>query len=64
MPSLVIDPARDLPVIPGQPPDLEKLPAGCAFASRCLHTFDACTTERPLLQAVGPDHARACHLPG
>ncbi|MBL8199509.1 MAG: ABC transporter ATP-binding protein [Chromatiales bacterium] len=63
MPSLIIDPGKDLPVIPGQPPDLENLPAGCPFASRCLHTQDDCTTERPRLRAVGPDHSRACHLP-
>ncbi len=62
MPSLMIDPGEDLPVIPGQPPDLENLPAGCAFASRCLHTLDVCRTERPLLRTVGADHARACHL--
>ena len=63
MPSLSIDPGQDLPVIPGQPPDLENLPGGCAFASRCLHTLSACGTDRPRLQTVGADHARACHLP-
>ena len=63
MPSLNIDPGQDLPVIPGQPPDLENLPGGCAFASRCLHTLDACGTGRPRLQTVGAGHARACHLP-
>jgi len=63
MPSLGIDPGEDLPVIPGQPPDLENLPAGCAFASRCLYTQDTCSRERPHLRTVGADHARACHLP-
>jgi len=63
MPSLVIDPGKDLPVIPGQPPDLTNLPGGCAFASRCIHTLDTCLGERPRLQAVGAGHARACHLP-
>jgi oligopeptide transport system ATP-binding protein len=65
MPSLVIDPARDLPVIPGQPPDLENLPAGCAFASRCHCSIDACRSERPAFMPVGTGHGRACHrVPG
>ncbi len=63
MPGLGIDPAEDLPVIPGQPPDLEHLPPGCAFASRCAHVVETCRVTRPALLAVGADHARACHLP-
>jgi oligopeptide transport system ATP-binding protein len=63
MPSLIIDPGVDLPVIPGQPPDLENLPAGCAFAQRCQFSADVCRTDRPLLRSVGMAHARACHLP-
>jgi oligopeptide transport system ATP-binding protein len=63
MPSLDVDPDRDLPVIPGQPPDLENLPAGCAFASRCTHAIDDCRVAGPRLETVGPGHARACHLP-
>ena len=26
---------RDIEAIPGSPPDLRRLPAGCAFAPRC-----------------------------
>lgn len=64
MPSLAIDPGTDLPVIPGQPPDLEALPPGCAFATRCTRVFDRCRVERPLLRPVNGDngHSRACHL--
>jgi oligopeptide transport system ATP-binding protein len=62
MPSLLIDPARDLPVIPGQPPDLENLPPGCAFASRCNYTADLCRVERPGLRAINAGQARACHF--
>ncbi len=69
MPGLAIDPGQDLPVIPGQPPDLESLPAGCSFASRCNFSFDRCRVERPLLRAVNNGaantdntHSRACHL--
>jgi len=62
MPSLLIDPARDLPVIPGQPPDLENLPPGCAFASRCNYVMDLCRVERPRLDAFDTGRARACHV--
>jgi len=61
MPSLRIDPARDLPVIPGQPPDLESLPPGCAFASRCSYATNLCRTERPGLRAFTAGQASACH---
>jgi oligopeptide/dipeptide ABC transporter ATP-binding protein len=62
MPSLTIDPALDLPVIPGQPPDLENLPPGCAFASRCNYTVEECRVSRPALRAINASHARACHF--
>ena len=61
MPSLLIDPERDLPVIPGQPPDLERLPPGCAFAERCELVMDRCRTERPDLRERGGAHPWACH---
>jgi oligopeptide transport system ATP-binding protein len=62
MPSLTADPDVDLAVIPGQPPDLEDLPPGCAFAPRCGRAHDACTASRPPLRAIGPGRASACHL--
>jgi oligopeptide transport system ATP-binding protein len=62
MPSLTGDPDVDLAVIPGQPPDLEDLPPGCAFAPRCGRAHDACTASRPALRATGPGRASACHL--
>jgi oligopeptide/dipeptide ABC transporter ATP-binding protein len=36
-----------LVAIPGQPPDLAKLPVGCAFAPRCRWVFDKCLAEPP-----------------
>lgn len=36
-----------LPTIEGQPPDLGRLPAGCAFAPRCPVAIDRCTREVP-----------------
>jgi oligopeptide/dipeptide ABC transporter ATP-binding protein len=46
--------------IPGQPPDLTRLPAGCAFAPRCGYAIERCRREAPGLEPVGPDHVAAC----
>lgn len=47
--------------IPGSPPSLLDLPAGCAFAPRCRYRFEKCD-ERPTLTGAG-DHQAACFLP-
>jgi oligopeptide/dipeptide ABC transporter ATP-binding protein len=45
--------------IEGQPPDLTRLPPGCAFAPRCAFRVERCR-EVPPLQAVASGHASAC----
>jgi oligopeptide/dipeptide ABC transporter ATP-binding protein len=46
--------------IEGQPPDLTRLPPGCAFAPRCAYRIDRCA-EVPALTACGaPGHMSAC----
>ncbi len=62
VPSLAIDPARDLPAIPGQPPNLEALPPGCAFADRCAQVMERCRHSAPTLRRVGDGQLSACHL--
>ena len=47
------NPDRPLRGIPGTPPRLDAMPAGCRFAPRCPHAFDRCHVERP------PDYAAA-----
>jgi oligopeptide transport system ATP-binding protein len=47
--------------ISGQPPDLARLPPGCAFAPRCTKADARCATERPVLREVMPLHFNACH---
>jgi peptide/nickel transport system ATP-binding protein len=44
--------------IPGSPPDLGKLPAGCRFSPRCARAFDDCHVVAPDLYQVGPARAR------
>ena len=55
----------DLPLvaIPGAPPNMSNLPAGCPFSARCELAQAHCVVQRPPLWAVpGPAlHVRACH---
>ena len=46
--------------IQGQPPDLARLPVGCAFRERCLYAVERCAQEVPPLLDVGQDHWSAC----
>jgi oligopeptide/dipeptide ABC transporter ATP-binding protein len=46
--------------IPGQPPDLSRLPEGCSFAPRCPYALDRCRTDGPPLDEVGAEHLSAC----
>jgi len=62
IPRLDGDTGRRLVPIDGQPPDLAKLPPGCAFAARCQYATDRCRLERPPLEAVSDRHYRACFL--
>jgi oligopeptide/dipeptide ABC transporter ATP-binding protein len=45
--------------IQGQPPDLTRLPPGCAFAPRCAYKVERCA-EAPALEDVVPGHSSAC----
>ena len=62
MPRLDAATARELTTIPGQPPNLQALPAGCAFRERCPFAFERCALERPRLRGFAPGRRKACHL--
>jgi peptide/nickel transport system ATP-binding protein len=49
-----------LVTIPGAPPDLSKLPPGCAFAERCAWAQDACRTTQPEAVTIAPGHRARC----
>jgi oligopeptide/dipeptide ABC transporter ATP-binding protein len=53
-----INTTRPLVSIPGTPPRLDEPVAGCAFAPRCPHAYEACAGQPPLL---GDGHHVACH---
>jgi oligopeptide/dipeptide ABC transporter ATP-binding protein len=51
-----------LTAIEGQPPDLSRLPAGCAFAPRCPSVMDRCRVEAPPETVVEAGHVTRCWL--
>ena len=48
-----------LPSIEGQPPSLDNLPPGCAFAPRCPYVFDKCS-EFPPQFVIDAGHTALC----
>ena len=64
VPRLDLDRKRKLRVIDGLPPNLARLPKGCAFSPRCYFAIDRCREERPELEEVGEDHYAACFRSG
>ncbi|HEY7039590.1 MAG TPA: ABC transporter ATP-binding protein [Methylomirabilota bacterium] len=51
-----------LTAIEGQPPDLSRLPGGCAFAPRCPSVMDRCRVEAPPETVVEAGHVTRCWL--
>ena len=49
---------RRLDPIPGAPPSLSRIPAGCTFHPRCPYAFDRCRVEMPALLPVVPGSSR------
>jgi oligopeptide transport system ATP-binding protein len=53
---------QELRTIKGLPPNLIKIPSGCAFHPRCPRAQQICSDERPLLRQVAPNRSSACHF--
>ena len=53
-------PGGKLQPIPGQPPNMARLPSGCRFSPRCSFASDECFTGEFPLRAVGSAHFSAC----
>jgi len=64
VPRLDQDLRQRLKPIEGQPPDLARLPGGCAFHPRCPLAMERCRNETPQLAPVGDAHEAACWLGG
>ena len=60
VPRLDLPRRARLDPIEGQPPDLVRLPQGCAFRARCRWAIDKCATDTPILEEVDSTHWSAC----
>jgi oligopeptide/dipeptide ABC transporter ATP-binding protein len=63
VPTMTSDRERDLAVIPGRPPTLADMPAGCAFATRCELATDVCREQLPPVVEIAPNRRVACWNP-
>jgi oligopeptide transport system ATP-binding protein len=54
----------ELVTIPGNPPNMMNMPAGCPFTPRCRFAIDKCLATMPELVHSGGDagHLRACNV--
>ena len=64
VPRLDLPRERKLSVIDGLPPNLARLPKGCAFRPRCYLASDRCREEKPELEEVAENHYSACFRSG
>ena len=64
VPRLDLPRDRKISVIDGLPPNLARLPKGCAFGRRCYLVGERCWEEKPELEKVGEDHYSACFRSG
>lgn len=51
---------EDIEAIPGSPPDMRQLAAGCAFSPRCRFADDSCRSIYPPELTLGPGRTVAC----
>jgi oligopeptide/dipeptide ABC transporter ATP-binding protein len=61
VPRLDLPRSYGLHTIPGEPPDMSKIPAAsCAFAKRCKYATEECFNKRPEAEEIEPGHLCAC----
>ena len=49
-----------LPTIPGNPPNLLRLPPGCPYQERCHRVMPQCSQSSPALTSFAKGRLRAC----
>jgi oligopeptide/dipeptide ABC transporter ATP-binding protein len=64
VPRLDLPRERKFSVIDGLPPNLARLPKGCAFCPRCYLASDRCREEKPELEEVEENHYSTCFNSG
>jgi peptide/nickel transport system permease protein len=63
VPDMSVDRGQPLAIIPGRPPEPDRMPVGCAFAARCPFADATCRSADPPLDALGAGHRVACWHP-
>ena len=64
IPRIEDEPHKRLVAISGRPPNLIRLPQGCAFHPRCVYARERCRTDAPpLREENGHGHRFACWYP-
>ncbi|MFE3199000.1 ABC transporter ATP-binding protein [Embleya sp. NPDC059237] len=53
---------RELYAIKGLPPNLMRIPSGCAFNPRCPYAQDICRSDVPPLHEISAGRGSACHF--
>lgn len=62
MPNSQSIPKAILPTIEGAVPNLNEMPVGCRFASRCPYQQDKCLQQVPILEMKNAEHQVSCHF--
>ena len=63
MPTLEERRQESLKTIEGMPPNMARMPTGCAFHPRCEYASERCVEEAPALERSGGDGLVACWHP-
>ena len=61
--ATVSGPRRPPTPVAGEPPDPRRLPAGCAFAPRCVHGSEICEEADPELRPIDSGWVACHHAP-
>lgn len=62
MPNSQSIPKATLPTIEGSVPNLNNMPEGCRFASRCPYQQEQCLQQDPELEMKNSEHQISCHF--
>lgn len=62
VPGMQNDEREPLQQIPGNPPEIGQMPAGCPFEPRCVYAIDKCATDMPPTVQHGAGRS-ACWVP-
>lgn len=62
MPNSQSIPKAMLPTIEGSVPNLNDMPVGCRFSSRCPYQQEKCLQRTPVLEMKNAEHQISCHF--